>query len=110
METKRAYAKRVTFTQPQQQIILDNYQNLSANQLLELLRESYPDHTFNDQSIYSFLRRVKREAAKSYQVLLDNNALEAAEKLKASISTLIPDKRTSTADAINNFLNKLIQE
>ena len=26
MEKKRAYAKRVTFTEPQQQIILDNYQ------------------------------------------------------------------------------------
>lgn len=110
MEKKRAYAKRVTFTEPQQQIILDNYQHMSASQLLELLRQSYPDHTFTDQAIYSFLRRVKREAEKSYQILVEHNALDAAEKLKTSISTIIPDKRTITSDAITNFLNKLIQE
>lgn len=110
MEIKKKYTKRTSFTEEQQQIILNNYQNMSAAQILILLSDHDPDSRINAQMIYGFLRRVKREAQKSYNILIEHNAQEAAEKLINGIDIIIPNKRTKTAQAITNYLNKLISE
>lgn len=110
MEQKKRYAKRVTLTEEQQKIILDHYKQMTAREILPLLQATDPTKPFNDQTIYGFLRRVRREAEKSINVLIEHNAQEAAEKLKKNIDTLIPDKRHQTADAISSFLNTLISE
>lgn len=102
------YAKRTSLTTDQQQIILQNYQNMSAGQILILLKEHDPETSINAQTIYGFLRRVKREAQKSINTLIEHNAPEAAEKLKEKINTFIPEKRSKTADAISIFLDNLI--
>ncbi len=106
---KKKYKSRVNFTEDQQRIILDNYQKMSAGNIINLLQETDADQTFNEQSIYAFLRRVKREAEKSYQLLLKTNATEAAENLKSQISQIIPDKRHSNSNAIHQFLHNIIE-
>ncbi len=108
METKKRYAKRVMLTEEQQRIILDNFKIMSARQIVLLLQETDPTKTFHDQMVYGFLRRVRREAQKSINTLIEHNAQEAAEKLKTKINNIIPDKRSNTADVINSFLNNLI--
>ncbi len=107
---KRKYTSRVTFSDEQQKIILDNYQNMSAGAILKLLQENDPTQQFNDQMIYSFLRRVKREAEKSYQLLLQTNAKEAAENLKTEIASIIPDKRQKNTSVIQQFLNNILEK
>lgn len=106
---KKKYSSRVNFTEDQQRIILESYQNMSAGAILTRLRETDENHSFNEQSIYAFLRRVKREADKSYQFLLKTNATEAAENLKSQISQIIPDKRHSNSNAIHQFLHNIIE-
>lgn len=108
--TKRAYTKREKFTEQQENIILDNYQNMSASDIIKKLEETDKTKEFNEQMIYTFLRRVKREAEKSYQLLLKTNDTEAAEKHKTQIATIIPDKRGNTNTTINRFLNRIIKE
>ena len=108
MESKKTYSKRVILTDEQRKIILDNYKSKSAGQILVLLQETDPTTKFNEQMVYGFLRRVKREAQKSINTLIEHNAQEAAEKLKENINQIIPDKRSHCADAISNFLNNLI--
>ncbi len=105
---KRPYTTRVTFTDQQQRIILDNYQTKTAGAILKLLQESEPNQQFNEQMVYSFLRRVKREAEKSYQLLLKTNATEAAENLKSQIQIIIPDKKSKNSHIIHQFLNNII--
>lgn len=105
---KKKYNSRVNFTEDQQRIILESYQNMSAGAILKRLRETDENHSFNEQSIYAFLRRVKREAEKSYQLLLQTNATEAAENLKSQIENIIPNKRHSNSNVIHHFLNNLI--
>ena len=107
---KRPYTSRVTFNDQQKRIILDNYQNMSAGAIIKLLQADDPNTQFNEQMIYSFLRRVKREAEKSYQLLLQTNATEAANKLKNEIETLIPDKRQKNAVVIQQFLNDILEK
>ena len=107
--TKRAYTKRDKFTEQQENIILDNYQNMSASDIIKKLEETDNTKEFNEQMIYTFLRRVKREAEKSYQLLVKTNELEAAEKLKTQIATIIPDKRGKSNTTINKFLDRILK-
>ncbi len=107
--TKRAYTKRDKFTEQQENIILDNYQNMSASDIIKKLEETDNTKEFNEQMIYTFLRRVKREAEKSYQLLLKTNDTEAAEKLKTQIATIIPDKRGNKSTTINKFLDRILK-
>jgi len=108
--TKRAYTKREKFTEEQENIILDSYQSLSAGEIIIKLKATDETKEFNEQMIYTFLRRVKREAEKSYQLLVKTNELEAAEKLKTQIATIIPDKRGNTNTTINKFLDRILKE
>jgi len=107
--TKRAYTKREKFTEEQENIILDNYQSLSAGEIIKKLKATDETKEFNEQMIYTFLRRVKREAEKSYQLLIKTNELEAAEKLKTQTATIIPDKRGNSNTTINKFLDRILK-
>ncbi len=107
--TKRAYTKRDKFTEEQENIILENYQSLSAGEIIKKLKATDEAKDFNEQMIYTFLRRVKREAEKSYQLLIKTNELEAAEKLKSQIATIIPDKRGKSNTTINKFLDRILK-
>lgn len=106
--TKNSYNTRISFTEEQQKIILSHYGRMSARGIVELLKQHDPATPFNDQQIYSYLRRVKREAKGNYQTLIENNQQENAEKLKSQMESLIPNKRNEMAVAIHKILNNLI--
>jgi len=106
---KSNYNPRVSFTEEQQKIILENYGRMSARSIVDLLQQTDPNLQFNDQQVYSYLRRVKREAKRNYQTLIDNNQKENAEKLKNQVESLIPNKRNELSVAINKLLNNIIE-
>lgn len=107
---KVTYAARVSFSEEEQTIILKNYSNMSAGRIVQLLYENDTTKIYTDQQIYSFLRRVKREAAKKYQKLIDSNTQEAAEILKQKIDKAIPDKKYSNQSAIDTFIDTLFNQ
>jgi len=106
---KSNYNPRVSFTEEQQKIILENYGRMSARSIVDLLQQTDPNLQFNDQQVDSYLRRVKREAKRNYQTLIDNNQKENAEKLKNQVESLIPNKRNELSVAINKLLNNIIE-
>jgi hypothetical protein len=105
---KVTYAPRVCFTEEEQNIILKNYSTMSAGRIVQLLYENDATKIYTDQQIYGFLRRVKREAYRNYQKLINSNSQEVAETLKQRIDNVIPDKRNTNKNVINAFINNLI--
>lgn len=105
---KVTYAARVSFSEEEQNIILRNYSTMSASRIVQLLYENDTTKIYTEQQIYGFLRRVKREAYKNYEQLINSNSQEVAETLKQRIDNVIPDKRNTNQDVINAFINTLI--